>query len=476
MQDNAYDLTREILEDLYASAQTPQDLHLEISKNLLKILETQKISIDDNSEKIRKAIVHFYKAYGFSVLIVFQKNHTLKLIPALQDHHNNLYINMLSKWIESHFDENQKLNEEIFQQIFSFIKEKLEIQDELLCREIARHAIKKFFKLDMRDSLFFKNLGLFVKKFDYDFVKVNQDLRRINKLDSSVLLNENDRSYISYLLKHIPLKKRLTAIAHKVLQTKMQVNMISQPNFYQTFTLFVVQEFRFEINKTLNDSIDGLGITCFAEEYVRNHKNIIFLALAKWILRIHYYHPEKVENFSKRYFTRIPLNNPKFKNISQTIYTPDLFNQVCQEYFTLQETLDSFLKKIQEFEHADNEKNQIILKTQEEIKTKNLILQNLNDAYENKKNDLKKKRGNIDQEAENIKLSSFISEQKFILDDLEMLAKKTEEYNKEKTEILNLKQDTIREMQKVQIRSQAIEKDFDLLAQSLGGLVEQSKL
>ncbi len=476
--DNAvYDLTLEILTQLRTDAKNFDELNHDISKNLLAVLQTQKVNIDLQAETIRRCINDFYYKNGFHILLIFQKDNILKLIPTLRDSNNNFYIDFLLEWIKANFDPRQKLNKEILQTIFNYAKQNL-IQDDLLCRDITRHAIKKFFNFDTRDSLFFKNLDFHVKKFDYDFVQINEELRRIRKLDSSILLSEADRSYISYLLRQTPLKNMLSTIASDILKHKINFKNINQENFYQDFLHLIVQDFRIKIGKILGNSVASLNQTCFAEEYVRGHKKIAFSSLAHLVLQANYYHTYDVSTIVTKYVNKIPINNPKFKKPDQFFYSIQDFDNICNEYFQVQESIQAIEHKLQKIEHQIDEKTNQIYKIQQEMKTKDTILQNLNNAYESKKEIAK----NIDiddkinQEATNIAIANFISEQKFILEDLEKMAKHIETINTEKVTLNEEKNTLIQEIQKIQLASQTQDKNFDLLAQSLGDIIVQNEI
>lgn len=475
--NSVYELTLEILTQLHKVAKSLDELNNDISKNLLTVLQTQKININQEAEIIRRCVIDFYYQNGFHILLIFQKDNTLKLIPTLRDSNDNFYIGFLLEWIRSNFNPKQKLTKEIFQAIFNHTKQNL-IQDDLLCRDITRSAIKKFFNFNARDSLFFKDLDLHVKKFDYDFVQINEELRRIRKLDSSILLSEADRSYISYLLKQTPLKANLSAIATNILKRKINLKNINQENFYQDFLHLIVQDFRINIGKILGNSVTSLNQTCFAEEYVRSHKKIAFGTLARLILEANHYHTHNVDTITTKYLNKIPINNPKFKKPDQIFYSMQDFDNICNEYFQVQESIKAIEQKLKDAEHQIDEKSNQIHKIQQEMKTKDTILQNLNNAYESKKEIAKTIDADdkINQEATNIAIANFISEQKFILEDLEKMAKHIEAINTEKAILNEQKNEFIQEIQKIQLASQTQDKNFELLAQSLGDIIVQNEI
>ena len=112
------------------------------------------------------------------------------------------------------------------------------------------------------------------------------------------------------------------------------------------------------------------------------------------------------------------------------------------------------------------------------MKTKDAILQNLNNAYESKKEMAKTIDADdkIAQEATNIAIANFISEQKFILEDLEKMARHIEAINTEKAILNEQKNEFIQEIQKIQLASQTQDKNFELLAQSLGDIIVQNEI
>lgn len=472
-----HDLALETLEEFLIDTKNFSELNNNISKSFLKALETQGVRVRENRDEIRRCVSDFYYQHGFHVILIFQKNRTLKIIPSLYSLKNNFHVIFLVHYLEKHYDSTQELTEDIFRSIYQYTDENIVPKDGLLCRDVTRAAIKEFFHFDIRDSLFFKNLDLHIKKFDYEFVQINQELHRIRKLDSSVLLSEADQSYITYLLRKTPLKTYLTTIVDRILKEKITLNQIHYEDFCQDFLHLVAQEFRIQIGKVLGDSISSLNQSCFTEEYIRSHKKLIFSSLAHFLLKT-YYHKEPKENSIFTQYSRIPINNPAFKKPDRIFYSPQEVETICQEYFQFHDQIQEIQDKVKDIERQIDEKNLQTTQIQKEMKERNAILQNLNRIYESKKNEARKIEENdrIKQEMNSIAMSNVINEQKVVLQDLEKMAKDMESINKEKSSLGEKKNIFITEIQKIRLASQTQEKNYNSLTQSLGEIIFQNEL
>ena len=65
--NSVYELTLEILTQLHKVAKSLDELNNDISKNLLTVLQTQKININQEAEIIRRCVIDFYYQNGFSM-------------------------------------------------------------------------------------------------------------------------------------------------------------------------------------------------------------------------------------------------------------------------------------------------------------------------------------------------------------------------------------------------------------------------
>ncbi|WP_104697398.1 MULTISPECIES: coiled-coil domain-containing protein [unclassified Helicobacter] len=478
MQNKAYSLTIELINDFLSSSKTFAEFKYDITHNFIPVLETQKISVEKNIDEIRRGIVDFFYQYGLYALVIFQKNPALKITLTIKNRSENLYTYFLINWIE---DQNPKeLTPEFFESIFGYIKSNFDFEDILLYRDIARGAIKKYFKLSLRDSLFFKNFDFFVKKFDYDFVQINQELRSIKRLDTAVLLNENDRNRIIRLLKHTDMKKYLILSAQQALKEKNHHLNTNTKELCETFLDLVAQHLRLLIGKVLNSQIPSLHQTCFAEEYIRTNKHTTILLLAKNILQNYHYKEAETTPLMMHFDNRIKNNNPKFKTSifsSSYFYTNEMIKTITKNFFLVQEKIDTLKQKIQKLDDDLKQKDQQIDTIQQEAKIKETILQDLNLVYENKKKSIKEQNlSAIEEEALSTSLSNFINEKKFILEDLEKIAQQIDLVNKEKTQINNDKKDIQEAIQQIHFKSQSQEKDFNLLAQAFSDCLLQDEI
>ncbi len=466
----AYEITTKILNDFLQSSQSILEFHHDISHHLLKVLETQKIDLDDSREDIRRALVDFFNTQGMSALILFQKNHHLKITTHIKNRHHNLYTHFLILWLKE--QNHKELTPEFFADISEYAKNHFTFDDELLRRDIIRGALREYYKIDLRDSLFFKNFELFLKKFDYDFVQINKELRSIKKLDTSILLTQNDQNYINQSLQHINLKKCLITAAQDTLENKINFSTIKHQEICKLYCNFVTQNLRIQIGNILGKSIPSLNQTCFAEEYTRSHKSVIAPILATKILELAYQQNHNISTFFHLYKHQIKNNNPKLKKQipdSQNYYTAIMIDRISEDFFDIQKQTQTIDNKIQELQIELAQYDQCINNTKEEIKNKNLILNELTAIYEQKKHSIKNKNlSKIDQETLDNSLAHFTQEQKTLLEELDTLAKDINEMHAKKSVLMAEKNDLERDVQQIHFIHQTQEKDFHLLAQSFG--------
>lgn len=477
MQNTIYDLTTEILNDFLNSAESYAEFNNNLGNKLLQVLETQKISVEENFDFIRKAIADFFYKNGLNAFALFL-NHTLKITATIKNRNDNLYTHFLFIWIEK---QNPKgLTPELFESILKYAKDNFEFDDNLLYRDVARGAIKKYFGLDSRDSLFFKDFDYVVKKFDYDFVQINKELRSIKQLDTSILLSENDKTFISNLLKHTDLKKLLILAAQETLEGKIYYTNVSAIELRKSFFDFVAQNLRVQVGKILGSQVSSLNQTCFVEEFIRGNKNLIIPILAKKILEIFHYHPDTISSLVLRFENKLRNNNPKLRTStlkSQNVYTLEMIQTISAEFFSIQEEIYALKQELKTLDSDTTKKDEEIQALQDDIKAKKAILQKINATYEHKKESLKDSSLSVvEQEALNISLSNFINEQKLILEDLENEQKKVDEINNEKNLINDKKKDLQQKIQQTHFKSQNQERNFDLLAQSFGEALLQNEI
>lgn len=477
MQNTIYDLTTEILNDFLDSAESFTEFNNNLGNKLLQVLTTQKISVEENFDFIRKAITDFFYKNGLNAFVLYL-NHILKITTTIKNRNDNLYTHFLFIWIKK--QNPKELTPELFETILKHAKDNFEFEDSLLYRDIARSAVKRYFGLDSRDSLFFKDLDYVVKKFDYDFVQINKELRSIKQLDTSILLSENDKAFITNLLKHADLKKLLILAAQETLEEKICYTNTNAIELRKLFFDFVTQSLRVQVGKILGSQVSSLNQTCFVEEFIRGNKNLIIPMLAKKILEIFHYHQDAISPLVLQFENKLRNNNPKLRTSalkSQNIYTLEMIQTINTEFFTIQEEIQALKQDLKILDSNTKKKDEEIQTLQDGIKAKKVILQKINATYEHKKESLKDSTlSTIEQEALNISLSNFINEQKLILEDLENEQKKVDEINNEKNLINEKKKDLQQKIQQMYFKSQNQERNFDLLAQSFGEALLQNEI
>ncbi|MCE3040399.1 coiled-coil domain-containing protein [Helicobacter anatolicus] len=408
--------TLEILNDLFSASTNLNDFNNNISNNLLRLLQTQGFTQEFST--LIPFLQEFYASKGLDATIKLKKN-IIEIKTIITNPNNNAYIDFLSLWIKSQFN-NKEITPEIFQAIINHSKQHFSFHDEKLLKSIIRNAIKKSFNLKNRDSLFFKNFKIYVRKFDYDFAQINKELRNIKKLNSSQLLAISDKDNISMLLKNSNPKMILQDCTNNILQNIKTFPVVINAKFYNKLLHNVTRDFRIQIGKILDNQISSFNQTCFAEDFVRENIIIILLPLAKKIIYYFFSRPDLWTNFLQTYQKKLLADsNENLQNI-------------LADYFATQEKIDIKNNNIQNITRQIKENEKNIFELQQKSLKKDTELQNLNKDYENNKANLKATTiTSTEQENINSNLSRLLNEQKTTLFALEKLTESIEMLKKD---------------------------------------------
>ncbi|SQH71621.1 coiled-coil domain-containing protein [Helicobacter mustelae] len=364
----AYQSTLEILRDFYLASHDLCDFNNNIANNLLRILNSQEIPI--NAETTR-ALSEFYSSKGLLASFEIQKDF-LKISTKITNPSDNAYVFFLTKWIKAQFRNQRKFTQETLHDILVHAKQSLHLEDEFLFRDILRAALKKSLNLHVRDSLFFKNLDIRIKKFDHEFAKINQELRSLKKLDPSKLLTLSDKKNIMMLLKNAHTKTLLQKSAEEAASSFEAFPLQLKLDFYELFLHNTTQKFRLKIGKFLSNKTPSIYQTCYAREYVMENLWDSFYPLSKQML--------EYVLVSERFFafTKAQEDSPISKDPKQK-------EQILKDFFATQDAKNHAQDSFQNLQSQIKENSKTIFNLQQQSLKKDQEIQELRQRQKDQK-------------------------------------------------------------------------------------------
>lgn len=422
-----------------------QNIIMKLGNNIKKTLQEHPLPSyeKDSQEYIRKAIADFYRKNGMSSFVYFDKNKNIKVSASIKNPVDNLCVSFLARWVienKDSFDcnnfdgENNIFSQQDLARIFEYAKVCSDCDDDLVLRDVARNAIKKTFDFNFRDGLFFSKSGIHIKAFDFEFVQTNNEIRSISKLSSEKLLDENEREKIKTFFKGVNLDKLVLESVDYVLDNKIDLNVISNVEFAKNFLFFIVQSFRLNLNKFLDNKVSGTLQTCFAEERIRTSKNIIFERVAKRLLQLIYEGHTGAKNFVKFYRGQSLIIDskeiivPAIVDSNGIVWDLKRVEQVLPQRYQLELSVDDAKKHQSEINSVILETSATIEEYQNKISEKNKILTKIDLDYENSKKQLKdlKENDTIQKETLSLDLGKQLEGKRTVLNEIENITEQIE--------------------------------------------------
>lgn len=463
--NSIYNATLELLNDFFSASKDLIDFNNNISNNLLRLLNAQGF-VNQNTQ-IENTIKEFYKSKGLKATIQFNKN-ALQIQTTIQNPNDNAYIHFLSLWIKTQFKNQKKVDSATLQSIINHAKQTLVILDEMLLRDIIRHAIKQSFNLSFRDSLFFKDFAVHIKKFDYEFAQINKELRNVKKLNSSQLLTITEKNNILAMLKSSNINAILQECTHNILQNYKTFSLSLSQEFYDTFFYTITRDFRTQIGKILGNKVSSINQTCFAEDFIRENILLVLTPLAKQMLHYFFTNAELYDSFMQTYQKKLSsqLSNQSTQFLHQTI----------EEYFATQESINQKTHSIENFTLQIQENDKTIFNLQQQAIKKDTELQELNKNYDTQKSNLKSSSlTSAEQEEINNNLSKLINEQKITLGELERLTEGIEKLKKDNNALNQEKKLLQSQIQDIQANTFSKTENFNLICNNFANYLAEHK-
>lgn len=254
---------QQALDILQQSFQTCSIKHAKIkSQKELEALWQSHNNDTTHENEIRMAILYFYHQCGLGCFVHYDKS-TLHIITRIKDREHNIYIDSICKFLRdnTHYTHEKikqgELTQEDFKELFDFVESSLDLQASTQ-REMIKIALRNVFDIHARDALFFKNGEIRFFTFDYDSVKMNNEIRKINSnAHINVLSNEDTQALDSALLK-TNIQAIIVQNTISILQDDIHLRSIDNLQFNKRFSFFAIQRLRLYIDTLPVSHIDSL--------------------------------------------------------------------------------------------------------------------------------------------------------------------------------------------------------------------------
>lgn len=278
-----YNKALEILHDQFKQGSIIESKTKSASE-LFTLLQTDPSSEND----IRTAILHFYDRFGLACYTHKDKS-TLHIITRIKNRTNNIYIQRLNEFLRTQpqlSSLSQEPNTQEVKSIFEFVENTFDLNEELTRRELIKTALKQTFGVQARDALFFKNGAMKFYKFDYEMVKINNEIRQVRANTHLNVLNNEDKRILNMTLRSINIHSLIIEYTLEILEQNIHLASIDNLTFNQTFSFFAMQKIRLYLEAIAPKQIDSLAKSIYTMDLVQKYANVMFELVAKELLEL----------------------------------------------------------------------------------------------------------------------------------------------------------------------------------------------
>lgn len=276
-----YDQALEILKEAFNQG-TFTESKAKSSAQLFSLLQAEPSGEND----IRMAILHFYNQHGLGCFIHKDKK-TLHIITRIKNRTNNIYTQHLRRFLKTQqalIPQNREPNQEGIKAIFDFINTTFDINEEATKRELIKTTLRQTFGMETRDALFFKDGTIKLYKFDYEIVKINNEIRQIKSNTHLNSLSNEDRKFIDEALKSTDIHTLIINNTLEILSKDIQITLVDNLTFHQQFSFFAIQKLRIYLESLISDHVDSLGKSIYCVDMAQKYAGVMFETIAKELL------------------------------------------------------------------------------------------------------------------------------------------------------------------------------------------------
>ena len=147
-------------------------------------------------------------------------------------------------------------------------------------------ALRNVFGIQARDALFFKDGNIKLFKFDYEIVKINNEIRQINRNSHINVLSNEDRMVLDNALSMTNVQSLIIQNTLLILQKDIDLKQIDNLGFNKRFKFFAIQKLRVYIESLQLHHIDSLAKSIYCMDIAQQYAWVMFEIVAKELLEL----------------------------------------------------------------------------------------------------------------------------------------------------------------------------------------------
>lgn len=282
MNRSIYDETLRILHESFAQHINVTEAKLASQKALFELLESNPQMEND----IRMGILHFYNQCGLGCFVHYDK-HQLQVITRIKNPTHNLYVQRIYNFLKDkmpHFNPKAPADED-FKALCNFADSMLDLQTSAK-RDALKAALRQVFGIQPRDALFFKDGHLKVSQFDYEIVKINSEIRKINSSSHINVLNNDDKKALDNALLTTNIQSLIVQNTLNILHNDIDLTSIDNLSFNERFSFFAIQKLRVYLESLHISEVDSLAKSIYCMGLVQKYAWVMFEVVAKELLEL----------------------------------------------------------------------------------------------------------------------------------------------------------------------------------------------
>ena len=278
-----YDEALYILQESFDTHTCIADAKTQSQKHLFTLIQENPML----ENEIRMAILHFYNQCGLGAFVHYDKNQ-LQVITHIKNHTHNLYVQRICDFLKKHKFTlyKQEPSKEDFEELFHFVDTTLDLNTQSTKREMIKIALRNVFGIQARDALFFKDGNIKLFKFDYEIVKINNEIRQINRNSHINVLSNEDRMVLDNALSMTNVQSLIIQNTLLILQKDIDLKQIDNLGFNKRFKFFAIQKLRVYIESLQLHHIDSLAKIIYCMDIAQQYAWVMFEIVAKELLEL----------------------------------------------------------------------------------------------------------------------------------------------------------------------------------------------
>lgn len=449
---------------------------------------------DENPQLIenemRMAILHFYHQYGLGAFVYYDKN-TLHIITHIKDKKHNIYVDSICKFLKTHKAlytqekiKQRELTKQDFKELFDFVESSFDVQRSTQ-RELIKLALRNVFGIQARDALFFKDGGIRLFVFDYEKVKLNNEIRKINSNAHINVLSNEDKKILDNALLSADMHTIIVQNTLTILQNDIHLSRIDNLEFNKQFSFFAIQKLRLYIESLAISHIDSLAKSIYCMNLAQKYAGVMFEIVVKELLELCAKNNANAIRFIEFYnggsleLRGQILKKPLITDSSGNPWTINLIQQALRSKLNIefdiqkmQQESDTINKQIEHITHTNNQHEFALKESQAKIAYCKDELESKNQALRLLVNQ-KAPKEQIDTLSEEI--NALILKKSQILNSTEALQKELVSLNNQHIKLLESNEALKQRINYTFKKNREIFLQYDLLCHALGDAIANGK-